>query len=714
MLRDLGSLRTEYTSDVDDIARDFYNPCLREASSYDRITGFFSSTVFHLAHPALGSFITENNGMMRLLCSPRLSNPDADNLLYGYAARQDAELVEALRAELAQLLASPHAATARLLAALVAAGRLDVKLARVAPTVSMSNKRMFHDKVGLFTDGAGDVVGFRGSLNESYLGLSPEGNIESVDVWPSWEGGRDAERVRNAVARFNRLWEGQVPGVTIASLPEEIRRELERIAEDADLEALLRDLGGGLVGPAAAEPPAVGGIELRKHQRAAVQEWETHEHRGLLAHATGAGKTITGLYCAQVALRAGLVPLILVPSQLLLEQWAEQVRELLGARVVLAGGGHDRWNRGGALRAAVESSRPERPYALIAVLNSATSPAFRAQLRPVVGKVFFIADEAHRLGSPESRTILEWLDAPWRLGLSATPERANDPEGTRAVFDYFAGIIHRYSLKDALDDDVLAPYVYYPSWVGLTDDEQERWDGLTAEIRRRYAIARTHNAKLHTQDQLRYKLIERARIAKGAARKIPKAAELIAKHYRPDEDQRWLVYCDSQNQLALVRQALDERGIRSWEYHRQMQGDAEATLKLFDISGGIVVAIKCLDEGVDIPAATHALILASSRNPREFIQRRGRILRRSPHKTVATLLDVLVLPDSIDQDDPTWPLVVGELARALQFAAWGIGQGAVSRLEDKWVSMGLSLADIDDIRPAGVEVDSDDEGDADA
>src|SRR5947209_587300 len=97
MLRHLGSLRTEYTSDVDDIARDFYNPCLREASSYDRITGFFSSTVFHLTPPALGTFVIENNGTMRLLCSPRLSNPDADNLLYGYAAREDAELVETLK-----------------------------------------------------------------------------------------------------------------------------------------------------------------------------------------------------------------------------------------------------------------------------------------------------------------------------------------------------------------------------------------------------------------------------------------------------------------------------------------------------------------------------------------------------------------------------------------------------------------------------------------
>lgn len=714
MLRDLGNLKTEYASDADDIARDFYNPCLREASTYDRITGFFSSTVFHLIHPALSTFITERSGAIRLLCSPRLSNADADGLLFGYAARGDASLVEELRTELNQMLTSQYAATTRLFAALVASGHLDVRLARVASSAAMANKRMFHDKVGLFRDEAGDVVGFRGSLNESYLGLSPDGNIESIDVWPSWEGGRDAERVTNAVIRFNRLWDGLVPGVAILALPSEIRRELERVSEDVDLDALLRDLAAGDLGPRGVSVPAVGGIELRRHQRSAAHLWEANEHRGLLEHATGSGKTITGLYCAQLALRAGLVPVVLVPSQLLLEQWADQVRELLGARVVLAGAGHDSWQRGGALRAAVESSRPERPYVIVSVLNSATNPSFRAQLRPVASKVFVIADEAHRLGSPTFRQITEWLEAPWRLGLSATPERANDSEGTQAVFEYFGGILHRYTLKHALDDGVLAPYAYYPSWVSLNEDEQERWDRLTVEIRRRYAITQAPGAQLHSHEHLRKKLIERARIAKGAARKIPMAANLISRHYHSDDDQRWLVYCDNQVQVGLVRQALEDRGIPSWEYHRQMQGDPEATLKLFDISGGVVVAIKCLDEGVDIPAATHALILASSRNPREFIQRRGRVLRRAPGKTLATLLDVLVLPDRVQRDDPSWPLVIAELARAMQFATWGIGHGALSRLEDKWVSMGLPLAEIDSVRPAGFESDGDDEGDADA
>jgi superfamily II DNA or RNA helicase len=710
MLKDLGTLATEYTSDANDIARDFYIPCLRESVAYDRITGFFSSTVFHLLHSALAVFVTENQGSMRLLCSPRLSGPDADSLLFGYAARTNAHLVATLRAELDEMLVSTHAAGTRLLAALVASGRLDIKLARVAASVSEADKRMFHDKVGVFTDAAGDVVGFRGSLNESYLGLAPDGNIESVDVWPSWEGGRDAQRARNAVSRFERLWQGQVPGVAVASLPDEIRRELERVAEDVDLDTLLRDLAKQQPVRPPTEVPAVGGIELRQHQIDAFERWVAAEHRGLLAHATGSGKTITGLYCAQTALAAGLVPLILVPSQLLLEQWGDQIRELLGARVILAGGGHNDWSRGNVLRAALEASRVDRPYAVVAVANSAVSPTFLSQVRPLARKLFVIADEAHRFGSPQFRTILDRLDAPWRLGLSATPERAGDAEGTAAVFDYFGGIVHRYTLKDALDDGVLAPYVYYPSWVGLTDDEQQRWDTLTNEIRRRYAISQAPDAKPHTADQLRMKLIERARIAKGAANKIPAAAGLVAEHYRAG--QKWLIYCDNQAQLADVRQALERRGIRSWEYHRQMRGDAEATLKLFDVSGGIVVAIKCLDEGVDIPSATHALILASSRNPREFIQRRGRVLRRSPHKTVATLLDVLVLPDVLDQTDPTWSLAVGELARALQFAAWGIGQAATSRLEDKWVSMGLPLSEIDALRAIGVETDDEDEGDA--
>lgn len=708
MLRDLGTLRTEYSSDLDNIARDFYDPCLRESTRYDRIAGFFSSSVFHLIHSGLAAFFLQNQGSMRLLCSPRLSEADADSLVYGYAARSDAELVDALRAELNEMLASPRADAARLLAALVADGRLEVRLARVANSASMTNKRMFHDKVGLFTDSADDCVGFRGSANETYLALSPMGNIESIDVWPSWEGGRDAQRVRNAAARFEGLWVGDVPGVTVIALPDEIKHELERVAEDVDLEVVLRTVSSRGTASSLPDRFCLGGIRLREHQVAAVEAWESNGRRGLLAHATGSGKTITGLYTARLALEEGLTPLVLVPSKLLMKQWANQIRELLGARPILAGGEHDRWAQSGSLRAAVDAnSHSGRKYVLVAVLNTAAKPAFQAQLRPVADRLHVIADESHRLGSPQFRTILSWLEAPLRIGLSATPQRANDPEGTEIIDEFFGGVVHSYSLKDALDAGILSEYVYRPSWVSLSEQEQEEWDRLTVWIRQRYAMLQSPGASLQAKDQLTRKLIERARIAKGASRKVAEAVAIVARHYQPDKNQKWLVYCDNQQQMSSVREALAAQGIQAREYHSQMSGDAETTLKIFDISGGILLSIKCLDEGVDIPSASHALVLASSRNPREFIQRRGRILRRSPKKDVATLFDVLVLPESVDVTDPSWSLVVGELSRAAEFAGWSLTKGAISRLEEKWVSMGLSLADFDDrIRVAGVEDDN--------
>lgn len=708
MLRDLGSLRTEYSSDTHDIAAEFYNPCLSEAHEYDRITGFFSSTVFHLTWPAMRKFILANDGKIRLLCSPRMSDRDADGIVYGYKARDDQMLAEALCRELREMLDSAHGDTARLLAALVGSGHLEIRLARVADLASAQTKRMFHDKVGLFSDQRGDSVGFRGSLNETYLGLASLGNIESIDVWPSWEGGRDAERVVNAHARFDRLWAGDIRGVEVFGLPSAVREVIERVAEDSDLEDLLQRFGC-LASTVVNKPPTVGGIELRKHQRTAVDAWESNNRKGLLSHATGSGKTITGLYCAQRIIDLGLTPVILVPSKLLLRQWERAVKDLLGCRVVLCGAGNDKWVPSHLVRAAVEQRNQSTPYVVIAVLNSAASPAFRAQLRPVSSKAGLIVDEVHRIGSEQSKVIMDWLDAPVRLGLSATPERANDSVGTSAIFDYFAGIVDEYSLADALEDGVLAPYVYEPTWVTLNEQEQERWDRLTAEIRKIYAMMQSNSDTTGSGDRLKMKLISRAHIAKSAAAKAPRACELVAQTYRPDAGQKWLIYCDDQQQMQDVCLALRERGIPSWEYHSKMAGDPDTTLRLFDANGGIIVAIKCLDEGVDIPSATHALVLASSRNPREYVQRRGRILRRSPGKTIATLKDILVLPDQVTEDDPTLPLVFGEFARSLQFAEWSLSRSTVSKLERKWIELGLPLDRLDEMRSSGLEDDEDDD-----
>ncbi|MFC3982710.1 DEAD/DEAH box helicase family protein [Streptosporangium jomthongense] len=603
------------------------------------------------------------------------------------------------------MLADPlQGDSTRLLAALIASQHLDIRLARVTNRATSQAKRMFHDKVGLFSDREMNIVGFRGSLNESFLGLSPAGNIESIDVWPSWEDKRDSERAQNAASRFERLWRGEAHGVTIISLPDHFREELERVAEDFDLNEALTQLRDNQPRPSdTTEEPSIGGLSLLPHQKEAVTAWRNNDCRGIFAHATGAGKTVSALYCADVILRRGYVPLILVPSTLLLDQWAGNLRDIIGARVILCGGGNDRWNRNGLVRAALEQAAGEKPHAVVAIMNSAASTDFIAQVRPLSKKVALIADEVHRLGSPIFRGIIDKIDAPVRLGLSATPERANDPSGTAAILDYFGGIVHTYTLKQALDDGVLAPYRYIPHWVELTNSEQMEWDLRTSRIRRLYAQSRRTGSGPEIAERLLMQLIERARIAKNASRKIDQAVDVVVENYRPNANAKWLIYCDNQGQLQEVIAGLRQRGIVAWEYHRQMAGDAHTTLKLFEETGGIVVAIRCLDEGVDIPSATHALILASSRNPREFIQRRGRVLRRAPGKVTATLIDILAFPSHIEQNDPNLSLVVGELARAVQFAEWSLGKSGMSILQRRWIEMGLPLDQLDELRQSGLE-----------
>lgn len=689
-----------YASEADDLVEDLYLPAMREAVSYDRIAGFFSSSVLVVAWPALRRFVAAA-GRIRLLCSPRLSEHDAQGLVSGYRAREETALAEQLRHELDMLLAEPALRDeARALTALIASGVIDVRLATVAEETEAGNRRMFHDKVGLFTDAAGNQVGFRGTFNETFSGLL--GNVESVDVWTSWEDGKDLVRLADASKRFERLWNGEAPGVRVIRLPEATLEYIHELAKQIDQDGLLRELEVGSAKSLPTEDPwVIADRTLRAHQRRAVQAWRDNDGHGLLAHATASGKTTTGLFCIREALGQGLRPIVIVPSALLLDQWRSEIRELLGYRVLTCGGGDDKWRRG-LVTAVLEDTGIDR--VVVAVAATASSPEFLAQTRRFSASAFLVADEVHRLGSPQYRTVLESIPAAARLGLSATPERAGDAEGTRVILNYFGGIIDTYGIKEALADGMLAPYEYAVEFVHLNVDEQDRFEEFTRKIRRQAAIARGDAASEAASDRLKRLLIDRARVVKNAAAKPAKAADVLSRMYQQGD--RWLVYCDNRAQVDIARASLRRAGIESWEYFRGMTGDADNTLRAFDSNGGVVVSIRCLDEGVDIPAADHALILASSRNPREHIQRRGRVLRRAEFKTVATLVDVLTLPQTLDSEDATVGTVVGEVARAMEFAELSLTMTAKVRVREKWIEMGLPLSELPQMQHAGVEDDS--------
>jgi superfamily II DNA or RNA helicase len=707
MLRE-GNSPPQMSKGADDIARDFYLPCMASAVRYDRVAGYFTSGAFLVAWPALRQFV-ERGGRIRLICSPALTQADVDGLVLGYAARDEVELAAELIKELHTALADGRLSRpARALAGLVADGIIDVRIAFLNVDAPAGTKRIFHDKVGVFRDTRGDRVGFRGTMNETYLGLAADGNLDSIDIFPSWVGGRDAERLVDAETRFEALWANEVPYARVVPFPAVARRELERIAAETPWELIADELAAGSSEKEVPPGDNGGRRKLRDHQKAGLDAWLSAGRRGILEHATGSGKTTTALAAARASLQVPEPVLILVPSEILLAQWEREITEQLGdlsPGILLCGAGHDEWRTDNVLRPWLRHGL-EEPRIVVAVVNTASSLDFLSRVRGTP-RLLVIADEVHRLGSPTFGKVLG-IDASARLGLSATVIRAGDAQGTSQVLEYFGGVVHSYTLADAIRDRLLTPYIYSPHSVELDAAEEAEWTTMTERLRRRFARAAAGGTAddALADDGVKMLLIQRARIAKGAAGKVGLARQVLAEHLHPGE--QWLVYCDNRAQLGNVRDGLRAEGIESIEYHSAMEGDHRASLREFDVNGGVVVAIHCLDEGVDIPSASHTLILASSRNPREFIQRRGRVLRLHRDKPLAHVHDALVVPGAHTSSSQELfsGMIWGELARAAEFARTASNPDAATRLERICIELGL---DVERLAELGFEDDAPDE-----
>ena len=698
-------LKLSYHKGEDDIAADFYLPCLRRSHRYDRAVGFFSSSVFVLAWPSLREFAA-SGGRMRLVCSPALSGGDIDALNVGYSPSGAEQFSTDAREELQRLLASPVLQKpTKVLASLVAGGVIDLRIAWIKPQTAGRSRRIFHDKVGIFSDLDEQQVVFKGSMNETWLGLSADGNLESIDVFASWRNEENERRVADEVEYFDNLWHDQQPGVTVTPFPEVVQQELLEIADELHWEDYVDEICQEMETNAGVTADhRLGTRTPRPHQVAALDAWEQRGRRGILEHATGSGKTFTALCAIRESLALGEVPLVLVPSELLLVQWQDELTtafESQGLQLLVCGGGNRAWENQRRLSLWTRDDSLAEPRAVLSTMQTASSERFRRLLRDG-SHLFVVADEVHRTGSPTHQQVLHFSSGP-RLGLSATPRRAGDPVGTAALLDYFDGIVPPpFTIQDAIAAGNLTPYSYRPHRVSLDADEQAAWDRLTAEIGRQLAI-RGEDEPAPIDDAIRRLLIQRARVAKKAAAKSALAAEVVSRY--SEQGQRWLVYCEDQEQLRAVRGAIEETGIREvYEYHSAMEGDPESTLRVFEQSGGVVIAIRCLDEGVDIPSTTHALILASSRNPREFIQRRGRVLRTAPGKSIAHIHDAIVLPSGLGQEVPVGSMVKGELARAIEFGQHAVNPGGVVELKAIAVDYGL---DWQALVEEGFELDED-------
>ena len=664
-------IRPEYRSDRAVLAREFFSPCLAQASTYDRAVGYFQSSSLAVLADGLQTFV-DAGGTVRIVASPRLNAADAEALQRGYEERQ--RLVSAaIDREVEAFASAPSTERARLelLAWLVAEGHLDLRLAIV---VGRNSVGMYHEKLGLFADDEGNTVAFSGSANESVGGLVS--NFESIDVFCSWND-RDQDRVASKRDAFERLWGQHTRGVEVFEFPEAARRRLIEFAP-ATKPAPLPDLpagNGDTVGALFGFPTFPTWFQPRDYQKAAVAEWLAAGGRGVFAMATGSGKTLTALsVIVQVArqARAQEQPVLVVvscPQKHLVTQWARDI-ESFGIDPLLCFEGAARWTQhADVMRSALAGARA--PFGLWITTNATfISEPFQERLQAVTCPLMIVADEMHNLGAARARDALP-QDAQFRLGLSATPERHRDEEGTRALFDYFGDPVFELSLAEAIERGILTRYRYEPVLVEFDDDEMEVYADLTGQLVR--ALSRGNG------DDVDLLLFKRSRLIGGARRKLGALEDRISEHRN---DPFSLVYCSDSNvngttnrQIEAVVELLGkqlEMRVAPYTYETSTP-QRQKVLQLFEHGLlNALVAIRCLDEGVDVPATRRAYILASSTNPREYVQRRGRVLRRFPGKERADVLDFVAIPpeDALPAEhrDVERRLLARELERVLEFA----------------------------------------------
>jgi superfamily II DNA or RNA helicase len=592
---------------------------------------------------------------------------DWQALQEGSEARQNEALKLAMEVNINDLKKTLEEDTLSALAWLVADGVLDFKLALPRNKLEQGE---FHDKFGIFTDTEGNQVSFNGSYNDSVQGTR---NYESIKIFCSWHPVLSL-LVKADAERFERLWNNEDQNVQVYDLPEAARACIVRLrTQDRPYPEpkpqQLSLISGGPPTYSPSSPYMPTAIELRDYQTEAIDEWFAHDCQGLFEMATGTGKTITAL-SASIRLyerEKRLAVIMTVPYQHLVDQWNKESRQF-GYRPILAYQSKSSWFDDLNSMVMDFSSGYRESFSVITTHTTFISADFQATIARLNGPSLIIADEAHHLGAERSRQSYP-QHIPFRLALSATPDRWFDDEGSAALRSYFGETVFSFPLEKAIGVS-LTPYYYYPHLVELTPEELESYEELSTKIAQ---LAGRDDER--AQETLKLLLIRRADLLNKAANKIDELAMLID---ASDHIDHTLFYC-APGQIDDVMRLLGwEKGLLVQRFTAE-EGARERQQRLADFASGEVqalVAMKCLDEGVDVPSTRTAYVMASSSNPREFIQRRGRVLRKAPGKEFSVIHDMIAVPPAAwttSQDSATFNIERGimrrELERFKEFAA---------------------------------------------
>ncbi len=694
-------LNTEYRSSIALTSRDFYAPILKVASKYDRAVGFFSSSsLVHIAEGLLP--FVNNGGTIRLVASPILNQEDVEAIKHGYEKRESV-IAGAIMRELYEPKNFRDSKRLNLLANLIADGRLDIKIALVE---NNKNYGIYHEKMGIFFDDEGNKIAFSGSNNETYTGMDI--NYEAFDVFCSWENEVDAKRADAKADAFEKIWNGLDPKVSTYVLPEVKESILERymrakvdyqLFDEKDFEPtddlLVVEKENGDDSVYGARVPA--DVILHPYQEDAIDVWQEKGFHGIFDMATGTGKTYTGLGAiARLSefLEDKLAVFIVCPYQHLVEQWKEDIVRF-GMNPIVGYGAIPAKQWKTKLSDAVRNQKlkvRKREFFCFVTTNATFSGDFvQEQIRKIKGNALLVVDEAHNFGADYLRCLLSDKFS-YRLALSATLDRHGDPEGTQALYDYFGDKCIEYTLDRAIAENKLTKYKYYPIIVSLSEDERAAYADCSRQIVK--CLIKGKNGKFKLSERGKKIALKRARLVAGAINKIEALEEVITPY---KEDKHILVYCGATKVLDPDKESteVDEDDLRQIDIVTDLLGnkmkmkvsqftsnesvEERAILKKEFAAGDTLqalIAIKCLDEGVNIPSIRTAFILASTTNPKEYIQRRGRVLRLADGKDYAEIYDFITLPrplnevSSITEEEMKreLTLVKNELCRAEEFA----------------------------------------------
>ena len=695
-------VKSEYRSLIDNVVQDFYIPLLRESVSYKRAVGFFSSSSLVEISKGIAEMASEG-GKIQIVASPYLSDEDIEAIKKGYEDRN--QIIE--KALLAQIAEEPtdyySMERLNLLAALIADGIMDIQ---IAYTEDRGGIGMYHEKMGIIEDAVGDKIAFSGSNNESATAMSI--NYETMDVFRSWGDPSEVERVRLKENAFYSIWHDTEPNIKVLEFPnitdaliEKYRRRSPNFNIDNDQFAKriltyatrIGDRVRESQGPIGARIPE--DIELRDYQEEAIAAWVGENYRGIFDMATGTGKTLTGLGAISKLskdLDDVLAVIIVCPYQHLVEQWVEDiVRFNIKPIIGYSSSPQKDWKKRLARAVRDQKLRREKSFFCFVCTNATfANSTVQEEISKIQSPVLLVVDEAHNFGARSYASLLDDRFM-YRLALSATLDRHRDDEGTAVLYDFFGMKCIEYSLDRAIDQDKLTKYKYYPIPVYLTDEELEKYEQKSYEMSKCLIKGKDGKYKLNKRGEIL--AMERARIVAGASQKLEALREYIAPYA---DDNNILVYCGATNVVDEKSDSsnTDEEDIRQIEAVTRILGnefhmevakftseenmETRATIKEQFQKGDrlqAIVAIKCLDEGVNIPGIRTAFILASTTNPKEYIQRRGRVLRKADNKPFAEIYDFVTLPRELDsvsgltteRAQRDLSLVKNELARIKEF-----------------------------------------------